>query len=362
ARPDRRQRRRAGLDAGGQLMRYEELYVAGTGTWFPPAVDAAEAVTRGWYDPGAAERHDYRSVTVADEPGADLAVRAIRTAVARSGHSPDEIALLLYATANYQGIDAWNVASYVQRGALTSRAFAVELRQLSNGGMAGFELAAGYLLADPSRRAAVLATGDRFALPGFDRWRADSGVVWGDAGTAVVVSRKPGPARVLSVASVSEPELEEMFRGDARFHPSPAPEEMPVDLERRQREFFARADAAQIRSRLADGLGEAAYQALADADTTVDELAQVVIPTLGRQLLERHYLRPLKLDLSRTTWEFARTVGHLGAGDQFAGLDWLLTTGQLRPGDLLLLVGLGAGYVWTCAVLEMCAPPGWAQP
>jgi len=343
-------------------MRWDDLYVAGTGSWFPPPVAVTEAVTRGWYDATAAERSGYHSVTVAEEPGADLAVRAIRTAVDRSGYAPGDVALLLYATANYQGIDAWNVASYVQRHALTAAAFAVQLGQLSNGGMAGIELAAGHLLADPSRRAAVVATGDRFALPGFDRWRADSGVVWGDAGTALVLSREGGFAKVRSVASVSEPELEEMFRGDTPFHPSPSPDEMPVDLERRQREFFARADTDEVRRQLTDGLRAAFEQSLYDADTSLDELARVVIPALGRQLLERRYLPPLKLDLSRTTWEFARTVGHLCAGDQFAGLDHLVTAGGLRPGDRVLLTGLGAGYVWSCAVLEMCDLPDWARP
>jgi 3-oxoacyl-[acyl-carrier-protein] synthase-3 len=46
-------------------------------------------------------------------------------------------------------------------------------------------------------------------------------------------------------------------------------------------------------------------------------------------------------------------VGHLGAGDQFAGLAHLVDTGLLHLGQTCVLVGIGAGFSWTVAVLEV---------
>lgn len=333
-------------------MKWDRLYVSSTGAWFPPRLTSAEAIAAGDYDRSTWERTEIESVCVAEEPGADLAIRAGRLALSRSTHAVEDVTLLLYATANYQGIDAWNVASYVQRGTVTDRAFAVELRQLSNGGMAAMELAAAHLMCGEPGRAALLATGDRFALPGFDRWRADPGLVWGDGGTALVLSRDPGPVRVLSIASVTDPELEGLHRGDAPFRPAPAAEDMPVDISRRQRDFFARMPTDEVKQRLTRGFAAAVENTLADAGVSMDQIARVVAPHFGRQLLEWRCLAPLKVDISSTTWSWGRGIGHLGAGDQFAGLDHLLTSGALRPGDLVLLFGVGAGYVWTCAVVE----------
>ncbi len=86
-----------------------------------------------------------------------------------------------------------------------------------------------------------------------------------------------------------------------------------------------------------------------------------MLPHFGRRRLEAIYYRPYGIDPARTTWEWSRTVGHLGAGDQFAGLDHLVTSGRAVPGDRVVLIGVGAGYSWGAAVVEICDRPAWAQ-
>ncbi|HEX8869078.1 MAG TPA: 3-oxoacyl-[acyl-carrier-protein] synthase III C-terminal domain-containing protein, partial [Lentzea sp.] len=79
----------------------------------------------------------------------------------------------------------------------------------------------------------------------------------------------------------------------------------------------------------------------------------VVLPHFGRRRLDVNYLRPYGIEPERTTWEWSRTVGHLGAGDQFASLAHLVDTGKARSGQRVVMFGVGAGYSWGCAVLEM---------
>jgi 3-oxoacyl-[acyl-carrier-protein] synthase-3 len=67
----------------------------------------------------------------------------------------------------------------------------------------------------------------------------------------------------------------------------------------------------------------------------------------------------LGIDLSRTTWNWAMQVGHLGAADQLAGLTYLSEAGRLTPGERVLMVGVGGGFNWTCVVLEVIAEPNW---
>jgi 3-oxoacyl-[acyl-carrier-protein] synthase III len=52
-------------------------------------------------------------------------------------------------------------------------------------------------------------------------------------------------------------------------------------------------------------------------------------------------------------------VGHLGAGDQFAGLAHLVDAGELGAGGIAVLLGVGCGFVWSCAVVEVRYRPAW---
>ena len=74
-------------------MRLDDLFVAGIGSWLPPAVDVAEAIADGRYDPEEEAANEYLSITVAgDEAPPDMAVRAGRQALARSAIAPGDAA------------------------------------------------------------------------------------------------------------------------------------------------------------------------------------------------------------------------------------------------------------------------------
>src|SRR5581483_4170614 len=100
-------------------MQLDDLFIAGLGSWLPPAVDAAEAVRDGRYDPHEQAANEYLSITVAgDEAPPDMAVRAGQQALAHSGIPPGDVALLLHASLWYQGVDFWPAASYIHRQVL----------------------------------------------------------------------------------------------------------------------------------------------------------------------------------------------------------------------------------------------------
>jgi 3-oxoacyl-[acyl-carrier-protein] synthase III len=79
----------------------------------------------------------------------------------------------------------------------------------------------------------------------------------------------------------------------------------------------------------------------------------VLFEHLGKDLTMMFCLMPLRLPPQLSTVDFANTVGHLGAADHIASLDNLLTTGQLSPGDRLLLVGAATGFNVASAVLTI---------
>ncbi|MDW4905900.1 ketoacyl-ACP synthase III family protein [Streptomyces sp. ADMS] len=340
-------------------MSVADLYIAGTGRWLPPAVTVAEAEAAGLCRRRALWRTEVEAVRVSPgDSGPEMAARAARAALRQAGASPADIDLLLHATTYYQGHDMWAPASYVQRVALGgSTCPAIEVRQMSNGGMAALELATGWLRGAPDRAAALLTTGDRFCPPGVDRWRSDAGTPYGDGGTALVLSRRGGFARLRALVTYADPGLEAMHRGDDPFGAAPFAVRQPMDLEPPRRDFVAGAGLDTVLSRIDTGQRETLKRCLAEAGVAQADVDWYVLPHLGRPRLDAHFLRPLGIDVERTTWSWGRSVGHLGAGDQLAGFGRLADSGALAPGQLCLLAGVGAGFSWSCAVVEVLGRP-----
>lgn len=339
-------------------MRSDSIYVAGYGSWLPPAMSSGDAVLSGLVDPGYADVQQIAAVTVAEETaGPEMAAAAGRQALRRAEPYVEGVDLLLHSALYYQGHDMWAPASYVQRRTVGDQCPAIDIRQTSNGGMASLELAAAYLRGRTPGRAALLTCGDFFCMPGIDRWRSDPGTVFADGGAALVVASGRGFARLRSLAVISDCELEGMHRGDDPWSSAPMAVRQTIDVKKTTRAFLRNAGRSFVTDRMAAGQATAVKAALAEADTSVAEIDRFVLPNFGRRRMDASFFRPLHIDPVRSTWPWGRSVGHLGAGDQFAGLTHLLDTGQLEAGHLVALLGVGGGFTWSCAVLEMVTVP-----
>ncbi|MEU4570434.1 ketoacyl-ACP synthase III family protein [Micromonospora sp. NPDC023956] len=342
-------------------MRNSELYVSGVGSYLPPPVRAADAVREGRY--AAADHDDDELDLVLVERSAspaEMAVHAGRRALADADRA-DEVALLLHGASYYQGQDFWTPATYVLRELIGSGVPAYEVRAASNSAMAALELAAAYLRADPDRAAALITVADRFTLPGFDRWATDAGVVYSDGAAAAVLSARGGFARVHAITSHTDPELEELGRDVERFHDAPVPGGRPLDLRAFKRRYLKRVGFAELSRRLTSGLRRNVTATLRAAGSELSSVDCFVLPNLGRDLMQWEFLDPLDIPVERTSWDNARRIGHLGAGDQFANLAHLRRSGRLSVGDRVLMVGVGLGFSWTSALLEITATAPGAQ-
>ncbi|MFF3408862.1 ketoacyl-ACP synthase III family protein [Streptomyces sp. NPDC002742] len=338
-------------------MRWNEMYIASTGICLPGRDSTADAVAEGRYDAQEQEKNGYLSVSVAtDESAADMAVSAARVALGRAGSRAEEIALLLHANFYHQGVDHWTPASYIQQQTTGGRAPAIELKQASNGGLAGLVLALSFLAAHESG-AALVTTADKFCAPTYDRYNSDKWIVLGDGASAAVVSRGSGFAKVLSTAMDSDSTLEEMYRGP--FTDASHGADLPLDLRTRKNEYMERVGLAEVALRSSTGLLNVVKSALDDAELELDQISRFVFPNVGQALMQWDYLDAFGIDEARTTWDWGRQVGHIGAGDQFGGLNHLVETGRLGVGDRVMLAGSGIGFSWNCAVLEIQDVPTW---
>lgn len=342
-------------------MHWENLFVSGVATWLPPVVATEDVVASSVLDPERSKLRGIESVTVASGQEEDappkMAVRAAKEALRQGGTDPADVALVLHSSLWFQGIDMWPAASYIAHEAVGRQVPAFGLAQRCNGGMGSVELAASYLAAGTGAgHTALLTTGDRFAMPRVDRWNTVDVTMYGDGATALVLSSRRGFARVLATATAADNSLEVLARGNEPFTAHPVEPSATADLGERTVSGATAAGFPDLAHRYIDLLVDAKTRVLEDSGTSADDLAWAVIPVSRRGSgHELHHL--LGVPDERTSWAYGRTTGHLGAGDQFAGLSHLTRTGRARPGDRVLLFGGGAGYTCTAAVVEILEPP-----
>jgi 3-oxoacyl-[acyl-carrier-protein] synthase-3 len=343
-------------------VRFNDIYVAGVASWLPPR----EPIGQGRYEPGMQEVNDWESACVAgdDETVVDMAVRAGRLALTRSGVNPAEVSLLLHAHTWFQGIDVWTASSYIHHALLGQNqiAAALDLNQQCPGSMSALQLGADHLVADPHRRAAIVTTADRFSLPGLDRWHAEGPeFILGDGAAALVLARGRGFARLLGVRSVADTTLEPLSRGDTPFTLYSQAHQGPIDANVRHKAFFQQGHMSvdEVRSRINRGHADVVHGLLDEAGLAISDVSRFAFPNVGLRKLT-DIAKFLGVDVAQTTWKLGRTTGHMGAADPINGLTYLFEQRQLSVGERVMLVGIGAGFFWSSALLECVELPDWS--
>lgn len=162
------------------------------------AVDVVPALS-----PEELHRVGTGSVHVSEKySGAELAAAAGLHSLRSSGVDPQSIGFLAHAWLYHQGHDFGSPAHYVAHQVGALRSVPVGIQQMSNGGAIGLNLALRMISSAGPGQAALVTTGDRFSLPGFNRWTSDYDVAYGDGGTAVVLrAGDPRPGELESAGN-----------------------------------------------------------------------------------------------------------------------------------------------------------------
>lgn len=334
--------------------------VAAAVLWLPSHRDVAtDAVAEGRLDEETKARLGYHALPVSTEQAApELAVLAARKALAEAGWEAGDLALVVHAWLYHQGHDFWSPPHYVAHQVGAHNTNPVGVQQTSNGCAAAIELAVSRMVADPSVTRCLVTTADCFPPPGFDRWNSDFDVAYGDGATALLLDRAGGPYQLLSVASVSAPEFEVLYRADDPFTPAPRSRASVVDAKRTKALFRASGGLPRFAATLRRAVQQAVRQALADAELEPDDprVRYLTLPRIGSTALRDFFMPPLmELRLRHVDFlDLGRGSGHLGAGDSAANLAEVRASNRMAPGDVVLLLSVGNGFTWTCiAVLRV---------
>jgi 3-oxoacyl-[acyl-carrier-protein] synthase-3 len=217
-------------------------------------------------------------------------------------------------------------ASVIQRE-LGIRGGAVDMNAACSGFVYGLVAADGFLRAGLERVLLVGAETMSRILNWDDRSTA---ILFGDGAGAVVLERGEGPGRILGFDLGSDGSLRHILHA-----------EVGGTIEMDGPEVFRRAVRVMV---------DSAQRALADAGVSAADL-KLFVPHQANTRIIASAGKRLGIEPERTANNLAR-VGNTSAASIPLALAEVADAGGLAPGDLVLVVGFGAGMSWASAVIE----------
>ncbi|MEU1519194.1 ketoacyl-ACP synthase III family protein [Streptomyces sp. NPDC005811] len=347
-------------------MKTNGVYVDTVGVYIPEQrVTVEEAVEQGLYDEFSIQYATGLTTAyiAGDLPALDMAVRAARNAFRRSGNEIDDLDFHVHCTAVQHGPEGFYPPGYVLRELGASGVASTDVRQHSNGLLAGIEVAVGQLTGAAGAETALVTAAENFTSPQIDRWRGfGTGFTASDGGAAVLLSGESGFAALRAVNSGTMPELEQWHRGEESLLPFRGEERKAsgtLDLLMYFNQHVMPLDKCMEMIR--DFELDLVHRSLVDAGLNASDLRWVVAANSDSLMVEQTKMQPLGLPMSRSTAHFGKEYGHMGACDMAVSLNHLLVNGLVSPGDNILMTTSAAGWVSTSAVLTVLEIPDWAQ-
>jgi acyl-CoA:acyl-CoA alkyltransferase len=283
-----------------------------------------------------------RRVTTATEYASDLALDAARQVLADADVDPFDIDLLLFASASRDMVEP--ATAHVVQAALGSRAHAMDVTNACNSFVNGIDLARSMIVAGRARRALVV-TGEtptramRPRLDGVVQARsAFAGFTFGDAGAAVLVEPVTSGG-ILDVDAETHSEHWEVggiFGGGSR-HP------------RGDEHTYFTGDGHRLRG-VFEKIGPALLERVNHrCGMTYDDYAYVLVHQVTLPYVRRF------AEVTGVPWDkLVVTVPSLGnIASATLGVQLAEIRDRLRPGDRVLLVGLGGGVSVMTMVWEV---------
>ena len=302
------------------------LRVTGWGVGLPDRVVTNEelSLTLETSDDWIAERTGIRERRVGGS-ASTLGLAAARAALDRAGVAPVAIdAILLATTTPDRLIPA--TAPLIQE-ALGAQCPAVDLNAACSGFMYGLWIARG-LLATGSKR--ILLIGAEHLSRWVDWDDRAMAVLFGDGAGAVVLEATDDRGDLLGFDVGSDGSLMHLISC-----------EHGGTIQMDGKEVFRRAVRIMV---------DSAQRALKDASLSIEDVA-LVVPHQANQRIIQAACDRLGVDIDRAVSVIDRYGNTSSASIPLALVD-VLDEGRIKPGDVLLLTGFGAGMTWASAVLR----------
>lgn len=279
-----------------------------------------------------------------------MAVWAAQDALTRSGISADEIDVVLCTTEEWKEYPLWTAGIKLAYDIGAHRAWALDVQLRCSTTVAALKLARALMLADDSVNTVLIAGGYRNGdLVDYANPRSRFLINLSAGGGAMILRRGFTRNQVLSAELI----VDGSFSLDVIVPVGGTVQPLTADALASGRNKLDVPDPEGMKGRL-DALSmqnflKVADMALASAGCTRAGIDYLNILHMKRSAHD-FVLRELGLQDNQTS--YLNQYGHIGQQDAMLSIKLGLESGNLKDGDLMLIVAAGIGYAWGASVVR----------
>lgn len=270
------------------------------------------------------------------ETTTSLAVSAARQALGRSGLAPSDIDLIIVATTTPDMVFP-SVACHVQAALGASGCAAFDVQAVCAGFIYALN-AADAMLRAGSYRAAIVIGAETLSRV-LDMKDRSTCVLFGDGAGAVVLQASQDPG-ILAARMYADGRYDEKVLGLTAHLKAGAVVGDP----------FIRMDGRQVFKLAVEGLTESAREVAGLACVRTEDVA-LFVPHQANLRIMTMVAKKLGIPDERMVKTVAEH-GNTSAASVPLALDRAVRDGMVRPGELVLLQGVGAGMAWGSALIR----------
>jgi 3-oxoacyl-[acyl-carrier-protein] synthase-3 len=281
-----------------------------------------------------------KHVAAADEHVSDMAVKAAYALLDERGVDPDSIDCVLYFGSTWKDYAVWQAAPWIAHRLGCSRAFAVEYDNVSMGSPMALRVAKALLVAEPDLRTVLLVAACREShLLDYGNERARFMFNFGDGAVAALLARD-APNELLASHALTDGSFSLQVKVERGG--SVAPDGYP---------FLDVADPAAMKEGL-DRVSLPNFVAAAEEALLKSGLRLADVDYLCGIHMKRSMHDEIARALGVERAAYLDDTGHMSGVDPLLALDRAARAGELRDGDVVLLLAAGTGYTWAASVVR----------
>jgi 3-oxoacyl-[acyl-carrier-protein] synthase III len=311
--------------------------------WMTAAEVAAES---GIPEPVIVEKFGLRGKHIAapDEHVSDLSVRAAQSLLDETGVDPGEIDVVMYYGSMWKDYSVWQVAPWIAHRIGAANAYAVEYDNVSCGTPVALRIARDMLRAEDELKTILVVAACRESyLLDYGNERSRFMFTFGDGAVAGLLVKDGGRNELLGCHGITDGSFSLQVKVPSGGSVSPNGGYRFLDV----------ADPTQMKQ----GLDEVSLVNFVAAARGAVERSGARLEDVGylcgihmKPSMHRALLAELGIDPSRAA--YLDDTGHMSGVDPLFALDRAARAGDLRDGELVLLLAAGTGYTWAASVVR----------
>jgi len=282
-----------------------------------------------------------RRITDEKTATSDLATNAALKAMEDAGVEPEEIDMIMVATAT-PDMAFPSTACIVQSNIGAVNASAFDIEAACTGFLYGLSIAEKFIL---TRNAKTILVIGAETLSKITNWEdRNTCVLFGDGAGAAIVKEVENGSGILSTAIGAEG-----WKGHFLTQPAGG-SRMPATVETvKNKKHYIHMDGREVYKFAVNIMAEATKKVVEDAGMSVEDI-DFLIPHQANIRIVKAAAKRLKKDMDKIIVNLNK-YGNMSAASIPVALDEAARQGKFEKNDLLVLVGFGGGLTWgSCAL------------